>query len=402
MPYKEVSCPDNVYLSKKDLINVIKNIQHAQDNDCKQPSANCDYLLNELSSGRMSYSDLMCNLDALNNQELKKQIRYSLAQLVNCKVKFEATDKSEKVGSYAWFRENIWGTTKIQRYIYLVSFLVCFLAIGYSIYRLLSKNIIGGILRTLNLPENLLSHGVSYLYLILFTIVFTIVAWTFSFMRKKQLEKPQTKGEETSKYLAKDCEYKISNQLESKLALAFYPILAGLFVMTFLTGGYVYNKGPTLPLGVSVTIMIVILTWLGFVFTFNLYYLFVAPQIILIAIILQRYILGSSSRFAGNEFTFIPKTIIVLAITIISIYFAYSERVKKPEGEKYTDRNIVSQTALMIGITIFLLWIYSFISSDYIDLKEGDKWTLSLFPLFKLFSSISSAGEVIINNYLTE
>ncbi len=327
MKRQHAKCPDVVYLDDvcKYFFKQIgpDYIQNVSTPLCPA----CDNLFNKAARGETCYQvsekdkcqceDADIHLEKylanLGDDNVKNQIKYNLAQLLNCNIKQKAAKVSAQFGSFDWWKDNVWGQNKIQNFIYIVTYFVVTIAIMYFIFKLFS----GNFMELLKINTT-----IGYLYITAFLIIGIIVVFYYSLADIDYWKKPDI-DDKTCKDLnivASHGEYQKYNekkgiQEEPYQPFAKYPLgfIVGLLVLAnVLLSLYAYflkDKGQPNNLITGIAI----LTWLGLAIIFNIFYSFLIPQIILAIIILQKIFFMDFS---------IWYKLIIVAITFFAPLFA--------------------------------------------------------------------------------
>ncbi len=314
------------------------------------------------------YTEAEGILDGASETQLKNQIKYSLCEIASARMKCQGTAPSpgQDVWSDEWWYQNIWGTNQVQRTIYLLSLLTVFYLNAKIMFGMIvnqgETNVFNQIAPALaELPTAFdIPQFVPILLMVISFVVMTVV--TISYTVKSKGDTPaelKAKRKEGGKILG--------------IVFVVSTLLSG--VLNFVTGA----NGNGDIFGV--------LTGLVNIFLFSLFVLFnfafsaYIPQLMLVGIILQRFLLGSWT----STINFIFKTVAVLAI--VGIIIAYWG-VAKASGT-------VLATVFLLG---FLLPTLLVVGVRWMQGGGGAEvesvWSLVLMPFFNLFINASSRKDM--------
>ncbi len=325
MSYK-VTCPSNTFLCKKDIEDIIGKVNEFEKSidptkcskqfdidksnkdgkptditscpkvDGKDKCNDCDYLFENLIKGKTSCKELYEGLKAMNNSQITEQIKYNLNQLVQIRLKLEAQKLSPKFGTWDWWVRYIWTANKIQNYIYIVSFVVTLIFIIFYIYKLLSE----------------VDSLAWIVYILLGAIILLIFIMYYSFENKPNYSIPQ--GDQ--RYIQNNKDKYPKNIRENinkdDSTFTFWFLLPFILVFIFAVGALI-AKGINNKMIENIASELALYTLVAIMIAINLFYTFLIPQFLLIAIVLQKIV---GTKYNTHYLGFIDISILVFLWSI--------------------------------------------------------------------------------------
>ena len=394
--------------SLKNLKNALGNFK--MDNDCDGKT--CDSLYQQYikSNGdNQILENLLTDLGMIDDKtsnestpSLINQIIYIIYQIIQCKIGIEEEEIDiYKFGTWDWWRKNIymWGkqlsggkiekdegtvsttTDPIQRYIYLISLLVCILFLFYNVgsYVINSKKIFG-------LGE--LDMG-----WLIYAFIATITAFGTSFGFFIDISKSQST---TQKIEVKNSGVKIkkSDYPESKLGrnglIGYISAIIGFTVLSYFGGNTFGGKFGKVN-AVALLIAIII--------AFNTYYMILIPQLVIIGLILQKYIL---STHIGDLLPTIVKGIVLIVILFASFYDTtygddtFEQDPDDPNRYKEKLKSEYNKPVWYIFGILVAFYIQNIVESLIGNTGKYDQneWSLLFMPLGRYLLDVMTKGMV--------
>ena len=142
MSVTQINCPSNQFLCKKDIENIIygnnntTGVRNMNINK-KGCAGDCNYLYEQIVSGKMTCKELYDELKNRSPVQVKMQIKYNFAQLLQMRLKLVANKIGPAFGTFDWWKRYIWGVNKIQNFIYFISFTIALIYVIYYTFQFL-------------------------------------------------------------------------------------------------------------------------------------------------------------------------------------------------------------------------------------------------------------------------
>jgi hypothetical protein len=306
----------------KDLKKILKNLNDFKmDNKCKiDNQTDCNYLYKEYikSKDSSTLNKLLNQLENLKTENgendksgLINQAIYILYELISCKLSLKSQE-AERYGTIDWWKQNIFiSDDPIQQFIWFLSFILCVCFIIYNFYIICKKSsTIFDIAKT-----DFLYLFIGWLIIgslpILLTIFYIIVI-SKNISKDKVIEKNIDKEYEKYEHTDNKLSFDSGSYIGWSLFFVILIILGIVNFFTYKTEGLKDNKYAKVA---RVAFVSLIMTLVLF---FNSYYAFFIPQLVIIGLILQKYILSTSIN--GDILPTIIKIVLFIFILIISFY----------------------------------------------------------------------------------
>lgn len=323
---------------------------------------NCDYLFENLIKGNTSCKELFKGLENMTPEQLKEQIKYNLTQVVRMRVK---SQPSQVVGTFGWWKENIWGINKIQNYIYIVSFAIAFFMVVYFIYNILVKaSVFEGMI--------LLGTAITFCVLIMY-YAFSPIKYQPPNVDPRLAEQDKDSYNENVSN-----NWKGERDVRRSVIVIIPAIIIGLAILVFalVKGGAISSK--------NILVGIVVYILAGFIIALNMYYAFLIPQLLILGIILQKMLLSELTPLSIVDNIF--KGIILLILTGLSLVYMgmnigeNNVSDDKCTGEKITSDNYFTTYYLLLPISLVILTLVYGIDPDLMGEFKDTSWGLFLEP----------------------
>lgn len=422
-----------------ELKKLLKNLGNFKmDNECKMnDQKDCNYLYNQYIASNGDEKILTDLLDQLQMQKIKgkdgkdvqigliNQAIYIIYQLIQCNIALDHKTSVYRFGTWEWMSQNILMNSPtddpIQRFIWGISLIVCILFFLYNIglYLYNIKDIFGESVYWV------LSGAI--LIFVQFASIWGLIIGTLTSSEGNKVDKPVSKDyqkyekaypNKVDSHTKKDPDTKKdpTNSYDTSPILGKERTgLIGLFthigliitaiVMSYVGGDSWWGKSNKI-FAISGIIAMVL--------AFNSYYMIIVPQLVIVGIILQKYIL-STDLFDNIGYTII-KGIILIVVLFASFYdTTYNTKATEDEikqnPEKYKDddehtmHKIDTVTGVsgeynkpiwyIFGILLFILMqncLESFIGTT--DQYDEKQWSLILMPATRYILEIITKGSV--------
>jgi heme/copper-type cytochrome/quinol oxidase subunit 4 len=326
---------------------------------------NCDYMFENLMTGETTCNNLYDTLVEIGKEkdgaeQLKNQIKYNLTQVALTNLR----TKPGKISSmYDWWKEYIWGVNKIQNYIYMVSAIVAFILCIYltqQSFKLYNLN------------------PVSIGFIIIIAIVLTSVSLYYFF---KEADSDLSSGG--------DC-LDANRQSDVKKSSIYFMLsiiftLLLLFVVPFKA---LIDKGTITGKYVNPIFKFLSFVIFGFVISINAFYVFTAPQLLILLIILQKILMsGLANDFILNGF----KGLISLAVLVLSLIFFTmnmvdneDSEIDKCTGQEKTKSGLDFSYYYLLPNLLGVLTIIYIWRKDWFGKTKDNAWGLFLEPFVDL------------------
>lgn len=372
----QIKCPSNTFLCMEDIQKIVNDKNGLKDfensinpNKCPTIFDNkfnnkykCDDLFSNLVEGKTSCKELFDMLVKLNKtdvNQLKTQIKYNLAQIIQSRLKIKAVKEGPAFGTFDWWKRFIWGINKIQNYIYILSFAIVFiLIVSYTFSFISNFNSISSIAYTLILA-----------------IVLLVIIMYYSFRDPVKYSIPSNKSiyqEKTKQKYPKDIQEKMETSGGNDITLIsiFIPIgLVGLLVFCALIAKFAGNSS----LSKMIT-GLAIYSFAGVILSINMFYTFLIPQFMIIGIILQKIL---STKFMDSKLNGVMDITIIIILMLISWYGInlsddnqpYLPNYSECKGEKYRKVNKIFFQYLFLVIILIIIVLLK-----YLDLYDTSKF----------------------------
>jgi hypothetical protein len=392
--------PTKKNLSKDKLKKILDNLDDFKmDNDCDGKT--CDELFQQyIKTSKNNELDIM--LDDLNlkhgkqsnipTSSLINQCIFLLYQMIQCNINLES-DQEElaKFGTWEWWSKNIYMmgqksniTDPVQRYIYFLALFICILFLLYNlfIYGINSKSILGTI-----------NPG-----LIILGIIFTIISIITSFSFITDIVKRQ-KDIVTKSYGKRYDKYnkEIINKPQFNESIEGTNKLIGYITTMIILGIISYFSMGTMGGNISRISSIAML--FGLLISFNMYYMALIPQLVLVGLILQKYIL--STNILDFSIEGLIATIIKGIVFVVILFASFYDTTYTESDNKYVKLSKIFCIYRTINIAnIYQIGLlYTAILSTYLTEQYGqNKWSLILMPLGRYLIEITNKGYIPYEN----
>ncbi len=396
-----------------DLLKKIKDAlgDFKVDNDCDGKT--CDRLYEEyIKSGgdNQTLENMLADLAMIDDKTSSKptpglinQTIYIVYQMIQCKIGLEEVDIDiYKFGTWDWWKKNIymWGkqlsdgkvekeegtisttTDPIQRYIYLIALFVCIIFFFYNVgsYALNSKKIFG-----------LGDLDIGWLVYGLIATTFITFPWALSSFI--QISKSQHTKEKVpvrnGGLKAKTPDFPESKAGRNSL-IGYVSTIIGLTALDYFGGNTPGGKFGK----VSAISMVIAL-----ILVFNAYYMVLIPQLVIIGLILQKYVL---STHIGDILPTIVKGIILVVILFASLYDTsyggdkIEEDPDDPTRFKEKLKSEYNQPVWYIFGILMALYIQNILESflGNIGQYKANEWSLLFMPMARYLLDILTKGLV--------
>lgn len=394
---KNAKVPENI------LKQIIKNLKNFYIYDeCKSnKSKSCNYLFEQLTQNKdFTYAELNNILDSMEKDALVNQSVYLIYQIAQCKLQLkDIYKKVYEFGTLEWWKTNIWGDLGggkvlwFQRFIWIISFVIMGMFILYLLFELFKPK--SKIFEIFGM-KNFVWKIYSFIFLFI-TIIFYLVGYFYKTSGETYdiIDIPKKLKKYIGHYTKDD-----EKKGEKTRGWIFGTLIIFTIIFSLLTF-FIKNIPGWSNLFKSSTVAL----WLSLVLSFNLYYTFLIPQLLIIGIFLQRYIL-SNSITSDNITTTIIKFIILIAVIFASLFdTTYTTGDISNEEKKEHDVTKVSGITssynkpiwFMFGILI-TMYILNFVETIYGNNPYGDyQWSLLFMPFLRYilnFITGSNAGYI--------
>jgi hypothetical protein len=349
---------------------------------------NCDNLYENLITGKITCKGLFNELKSRKPEEVKTQIKYNLAQLIQMRIKLMANKIGPAFGTFDWWKRYIWGANKIQNFIYFVSFLIGSIYIISFTFRFLLQ----------------INSFFWIIFILIFSIILFIIIAYYSFLDQISYTIPQNGDprfieENINKYNEK-IKSNMNKPTNSAIILRYsIPIFYLTFALLSIVLTKFFFKNSQIG---NLLIYLTLYVFSSIMISVNIFYTFLIPQFIIIGIILQKIIssnLNIGPNIAGiSSFDFFKNLIIILVLLILSIYGSYQEATNKPiiniddKCNKKEERSINDFSYQYWVILIIMVIIFSgkyfgfFENSKFMTERNG--WGLFMEPLYYILNGL--------------
>ena len=394
----------------KYLKKILKNLNDFKmDNKCKiDNQIDCNYLYKEYikSKDSSTLNKLLNQLENLKTENgendksgLINQAIYILYELISCKLSLKSQE-AERYGTIDWWKQNIFiSDDPIQQFIWLLSFGLCVLFICYNFY-IICKNssTIFDIAKT-DLP-----------YLFIGCLIIGLLSILLTGLYIGLISKNTSKDKVIEKNI--DKEYEKYEHTDNKLSFdsgsyigwsSFFVILIILGIVNFFTYKTEVLKNKNYAKVARVAFVSLIMTLVLF---FNSYYAFFIPQLVIIGLILQKYILSTSIN--GDILPTIIKIVLFIFILIISFYnTTYNTKNLEKDILKEDTADIITNVGgeynkqIWYIFGMFMLFIIqniyeSFKYEDLTKIYPDTQWSLLLTPVARTIINFTRRTESIV------
>jgi len=396
--------PTSRKLKLKELKKLLKKLgDFKMDNECKiDDQSDCNYLYKQyIASGgdEKVLDELLDQLASMKNKNgeedntgLINQAIFIIYQLLQCKIELDDKETIYKFGTWAWWKKNIFMSDNnkdpidpMQRYIYFISILVGILFLFVNLYQYgINVETIFGIdgkqIFTIDwlLRAIAIFGTLTYMGLISWSVMYNLLSSPDSV----EVDKPVSK--EYQRYIS-DYTTDPTTQKEKTGLISLF----GGWISAIIVSGILSYMGGESPFGVLNKINAIAII-MAFVIIFNGYYIWLMPQLFIIGVLIQKYIL--STDMFDNPLSMIVKGIIVVAVIFASFY----DTTYKPENVEKDDKKYKGFASTynkpvwyIFGILMFLILqngVESFIgeTGNYGE----NNWSLILVPAVRYIISI--------------
>jgi hypothetical protein len=370
-----VKCPSKVNLCVKEYAKLIDFIKKPlTNNDGFLPTSQqaCGTELGDTCSGTLQYImnnilnadfDLYARLNGTNNKLfLQNLFRYNLAELIRRRTGYKTQmDKVSFFGSYQWWKENIWGTNRLTKYIYIICVCIAFMGLIFFSWRLLNE------IANKDMLIPLIIIGV----LTLFFVVLSIINISIESM---------VDGDETmaTKY-AKIYDIISPLQKWSQIILAVVGLILGIV--------FIRNNNKSLQ-------KIALILLVPVIISLNFYFSFYMPQLLILGVFIQYIILIQRD----TKINYIIGAIVGLTV----IGFLFTKYIMNKENIYYDDCTESTSTSntLLVQLSPYLLVLATLGVIIYTSQANNarivapltrinlEDWGLYLSPFAKFISKI--------------
>lgn len=372
----------NYPVPKETLEKIIKNLRnfYAVDNCKSNKSKSCNYLFKQLTQNKnFTYKEVEEILDSMKKEALVNQSIFLVYQIAQCKL--QLTDTKADVyefGTFEWWNKNMWGDLGngkvlwFQRFIWIISFAI----VGTFILYILFKYFI-----PLDEPKIFTIFGVKkQSWQIIGIISFIILLISNLYLGYFYKIKGET-------YQIINVPNKLKKYLPSQKTpskpitnIWFFSIMsAALIILSIIT--YFFNNNLFKTMSIS--------AWLSFLIAFNIYYTWLIPQLLIIGIFLQKYILSTpiTTEYLGS---IIIKGIILIAVLFASFYdttYKTTDIVQQEKEEKQTKlvKGVASSYNAPIWFifgSLIALYILNLIETIF-NQTTSENWTIIYMPFVR-------------------
>lgn len=252
-------------------------------------------------------------LKEMNKNTLKNQAIYLLYQLAQCSLQLQGKEiKEYNFGTWTWFK-NTMVNSPLEKILYFISLLICLLFFCLSMYYIIYKTFKGE------------KSWIIYTF-ILSIFLFSSLFW--GIIQKNPETYDKSYGGKYKQY-EKDLKERKSSWTDytSIYTLIIISILIGLIAINLLFVPEIFrNNTDKLLLGIFIALLL----------SFNLYYMILIPQIVIIIVILQWYILSTPL----NGVPLVVKIFLMLVIIFASLYDTKYNKERKTKNEEIAVDNI--------------------------------------------------------------
>lgn len=353
---RQVRCPEDVRLCRSDVEKIYQQLrQHRGEWTCNSAFCSpeisadnsCDCLINKVARGEISCDQLYRILNEMTAEELKNQIRYNLDQLTRLKVGVSAPSPVPIFGTMDWWRENIWGYSRFQNFIYLISATLAFIGFFYLGFRRFQ----GG---------EILGNAIS-------AIIATVLVVLL--MMYIGLEDENATGDKEAREARKRSFLGILSTVGGILGVALILVVVQIFT--------------------SIPVPTVAVQWfgyllLGLILAFNFYFAFLIPQLLILGVVIQK-ILTSNLLFTNKQTQM--RIAFAGGIVVLAFLFFAIQLFKKQREDEYLDKCSEEQVAGRSGFVYLLPYLFFtftllvLILLVYYKKCDGLDWSLYLEPV---------------------
>ena len=340
------------------------------DNDCGGKPCNTMFneymktrnIHNEKDSRKNIIKEYLDSIDKKNDKTgLINQAIFIIYELIACNVHMKLADLNiYQYGTWEWWKANILNAENqnpIQRYIYILSAILCSIFLFYSIF-IYGKTIFFDKIFGFDLWQLITIGIVAFLIFVFSWISIGIM------------------GEGINK---SDKDQTAEVDANSGWTWTLISFVIALVFSTFV--GYVgkNTNGGGFFAAIAIGILI------GLILAFNSYYMLLIPQLVIVAIILQKYILSSS--ITDDILATIIKGVLLVVILFASFFdTSYGTTKGKNNDNETLSKDSISnkQVWYVFGLLMAMYAQNIFesltgITSSY----KGDEWSLLLAPMAK-------------------
>lgn len=350
----------------KEIMRQLKNFE-AIDNCQSSRSNSCAYLFEEMiSRPTFNYQELDDVLNTMQKDALKNQNVYLLYQLLQCRLKLEGVSKREihRFGTLDWYYANNFGNL-FQTFIYFVSLIVFLGIFAYSVYRYRVE-----------------LNGSHFLPAII--VVILVVAINFGALLSQVRAKDETVYDvpNNMKPYLKEKE-KETDGTGRTATITALSLTVAIAVILSLIGFF---------LGRGLITLIATAVWLGLVLVLNLYYGILIPQAVVIAMLLQAFILATPLRLETLTDTgiLVVKAVIFVVILIASLYDTQyrTQTAKTAEGEKARETPTVANQPIWLLFGLITVLLLANVAGAFFnfEMPHGGGIDLVLMPIVKIIT----------------
>jgi flagellar basal body-associated protein FliL len=342
------------------------------ENNCKADGqSDCHYLYQQyIKSGGNNeilekILDQLEAMDKKNNTGLINQAIFLVYQLMQCKIDLKYKTSLYKFGTLDWWHKNIlmWsGNNPLQVFIYSIAVLLCFLFLLYNLGSLAykSEDIFGGY-----------KEGIwGFILMLMWTG--SLLGSYYTYASGGKVEKKVQVESEYQKY-QKGGEPDIMTTGDKWGTGLLFGNLG--FLIVSLIVARVWE-----PMRVNVIAML-----LAYVVSFNTYYMTIVPQLVILGIILQKYILSTS--ITQDIPATVVKVLVLIGVLFASFYDTkYTGDEKKEKGKRTIGITSAYNAPIwyIFGILVFLLLQNGFESMiGSVSQYEKNDWYLILMPALR-------------------
>lgn len=335
------------------------------DNNCKTDGqSDCDNLYQQYIKSGGNQDVLNRILEQLektqNKTGLINQTIFLIYQLLQCKIDIQYKTTWEKFGTLEWWRKNILmygGDDPIQQYIYAISVLLCFL---FLVYNLL--NYIGN---SYTLFGN---KDIEAIFGMIMTAIWigTLLGSFFWFGTGGSAESKIDISDDMKGYQRED-----GVDTETLGEKWGYGLLGGNLGLLFISfiGSFFSNW-----MKINTISMLI-----AYIVAFNTYYMVIIPQLVIVGIIIQRYVL------ATNLLDNIGHTVVKIVLFIVILFASlYDTKYKDNTDPKIAGTKSVYNSPVwyIFGVFLFLL-LENGLESMTGMIKDDNRWALILMPAMR-------------------
>ncbi len=359
-------CPETQEIPKELLEKIrCKLNDYYVEGVCKHKSkkeCNFNYLFEQLSNPNKKFTFEMVDqyLNEMSQDALQNQAIYLLFQLLRCRLELKAKAPERVFGTKLWWEENMIETSPILKYTYVIAAVLCF---GFLLYYFFGtyKSWFDLFGKSRNISS------IIYLGILLTTIIgYLYAAFKFGFFAEAETPSP-------------------TNTLQNVFG-GTVGTLVGAGIILFIVNAFF---GDVSFLNKSFALILI-----GLLIVFNIYYMFLVPQLVIIGIILQKYILQTPTEDEDPIFSIssLVKVLTFIIVLFASFFSTTYQAGDLAPGEEEVKTTYNKPVWFIFGLLCMYL-VVNIVDIIFFDHYFGEfenNWSILLMPLVNVLIRITT------------